>query len=149
MALTVSKIDRLAWNSIVSAGSSSTLNTPNNAVGGSRTNMITSYWDSLLAELKCSDYAFKAPVSPSGIDANQFISFAMPSNAMTKTRVFTMSSYNIYDINQAAADSTSSNNNAATSNIFAGEVSTTCVTSGYRSYLPIQFTQQVVKINLN
>lgn len=142
MAIAVSKIDRLAWNSIISTGSLSTLNNLNrNAFAGARTNMITSFWDSLLAELKCSDYAFKAPESPSGIDANQFIAYAMPSNTITKTRVFSMTSYSVFDINQAAADSTSSNNNAATSNIIADEVSTTCVSNGYRTYLPIQFTQ--------
>jgi hypothetical protein len=69
MALAVSRIDRLAWNSIISTGSSSTLNTLNNA-SGARTNMITAFWDSLLAELRCSNYAFKAAESPSGIDAN-------------------------------------------------------------------------------
>ncbi len=98
MALAVSKIDRLAWLSIVSAGSSSTLNNLNNAVG-SRTNMITSFWDSYLAELKCTDYAFKAASSPGGIDANQFISFSMPSNSISKTRIFDTKSFSIFDIN--------------------------------------------------
>jgi hypothetical protein len=73
LGLGVSKLDRLAWNTVVSG---SVLGNENPFATQT---MIVSFWDTLLAETRCTDYAMILPSDDgSGNDVDRFLQVKMP-----------------------------------------------------------------------
>ena len=77
LGLTVSKLDKVVWNSVVTAGSASTLRALNTQ-GGST--MIVSFWDSILQDTICEDYEMTVP---SAVGVNDFFTVKLPAATYT------------------------------------------------------------------
>lgn len=103
--------------------------------------MIVSFWDTLLAETKCPDYAMILPsVDGSSNDVDRFLQVKMPvaSNPQIKTRSLPLNTFSLFDINQQAVDRSSANVMVSTLSVAGSEVSPTCLLNGWRTYLTLQ-----------
>lgn len=104
LGLAVSKIDRLAWNVITTtANSASTLNSLNVAAGRTNKNLFVANWDTQLADFKCSEFTFVAPLATAGSEANIFTRTALSiTPASAKMRTIAVGTYSVFDINNPA-----------------------------------------------
>lgn len=100
LALAASKLDRIAWNTIVRAGSSSLLAMQNTQKATLNT-MIVSFWDSMLDENKCTDFEIVKSLTKDQFKAYQI------TTAVGKTRAVPATTFTIFDINQVTVDTTS------------------------------------------
>lgn len=97
LALTVSKLDRIAWNAV--AAKSSVLSNSNPFTSQST---IVGFWDSIIAETVCSGYSLTLPsVDGSGNDVNNFMIVKMSSATypQVKTRSVPLSTFSLFNIN--------------------------------------------------
>ena len=99
LGLVTSKLDRVIWNSM-SFSSTSNLNKGNTI--SPFNSMIVSFWDSLIADYKCTDYTIVLPsIDFSGNDVNSFMQVKMPTATMpqARTRSVVASTIVVFDIN--------------------------------------------------
>lgn len=98
MAVTASKLDRIATSIRVDSGASASTLFYDNTVTSDI--QVTMHWDSYFGETVCSDFAFNTPAS---------ITFTMTNLNSVSVKASTFTDYSVYDVNNPAVDTTSSN----------------------------------------
>jgi hypothetical protein len=140
LALTVNRLDRLAFLSKLTSASSSSVYLYDNTITSDM--LIISQWDSYLNEAICDKYAFDRTNSFTSVN---WLSTASAAN-LPKYRTASWNGYGVFDVNNQGSDSTASNAMVSMLSMSLSELGTTCTTDGKRITVPLQVAAQVVKL---